>query len=605
MNLDFKKSINPYLNLLNKRDKKQIAWIMGIQISLSLLDLLAIGLVGTLGAVSINGLQSRPTGNRATQVLEILNLEKLAYESQVMLLATLAALLFVTKTLSSLYFSFRLTRFLANRNADLSTKIFNDILNQPYLKLNSRTPHENYYIATSGAESLLSGVIFTFISLSVDFSLLVTLIVGLVLVDWITGFAAIFFFGLMSLILFLFYGHQSKENGIKFGQLSVETSEFFFQTQRSFREIYVGNRLNYYISKITKMREKYAVLYTTRQMIPQVIKYSMEISLILICGIIALLQYAYYDFSRATATLSVFFAASGRLVPALIRMQQNALRMKQSVGEASSTLNFLKRVQENFDPVLPESKPNDVIDGENLIPRIELKNVYFKYPEGSGWALENISFAIEPGEFVAIVGTSGAGKSTLIDLILGILSPQQGTVSISNKSPKNAVALWPGRIGYMAQDSSLFSGTIKENISRDDSDIPDINFLKSIELSHSSDTIAKLPLGLDTQVGESGFGLSGGQKQRLLIARALYSEPDVLILDEPTSALDSQNEDYISDSFFRMKGKITLIVIAHKFKTIESATKVFIMDNGKILNIGTPQDTLKKFPEIETTLKKN
>lgn len=544
------------------------------------MDLVGIALIGVVGAVSVNGLQSKTVGNRSDQVLNLLKLSNLSFESQVVLLSLISALVLITKTLLSLFFSRKLIRFLAFRNAELSSKIFQKILKQNFLKLNMRTPQENYYYATAGAEAIFSGVIYSIVSLITDFSLLIILVIGLLVVDWIIGMTALLFFGSLSLFLFIYYSKTSRLNGIAFGKLSIKSSEMFFQIFKSFKEIFVSNRQPYYISRISKVRFDYARLFTVRQSIPVTLKYIMEVALVIGCAIIALIQYSIYDVARATATLSVFFAASSRIIPALVRIQQNALKIRQSSGEAEDTLKFFWETtaveQDTY-------SSNNKLFSDVLIPEILVENVSFKYPGSKNWIFKNVSLEINPGEFVAIVGSSGVGKSTFVDLLLGIISPTSGEIKISGENPQTAILHFSGEISYMSQDSSLFHGTIRDNILLGRTNFSDNEIYQAIESANGSEILSNLPDGLGTYLGESGFGLSGGQLQRLALARALLSRPKILILDEPTSSLDTNSESALNKTFKELKGKVTLIIVAHKKVTIEAADKIINIKKDGIM----------------------
>jgi ABC-type bacteriocin/lantibiotic exporter with double-glycine peptidase domain len=229
-----------------------------------------------------------------------------------------------------------------------------------------------------------------------------------------------------------------------------------------------------------------------------------------------------------------------------------------------------------------------------------LKNVSFKYIDESFFGLEEISFKVEPGMSIAIVGSSGAGKSTLLDIVLGVLEPTNGVVKISGVSPKEAFCLWPGQTAYIPQDIYLANLTIRENIAfgvPSDS-IDESRLSYAIENSYLNEFINGLPLGVDSVVGENGTLISGGQKQRLGIARALYTLPNLLVLDEATSALDSETEAIITQSLKNLKGKVTTITVAHRLSTVRDADNLIYLRNGRIAAIGTFNEVREMVPEF-------
>ncbi|HEX3683999.1 MAG TPA: peptidase domain-containing ABC transporter [Bryobacteraceae bacterium] len=216
---------------------------------------------------------------------------------------------------------------------------------------------------------------------------------------------------------------------------------------------------------------------------------------------------------------------------------------------------------------------------------IEVRSLSFRYSDTDRWLLENVSFSIQPGECVAITGPSGAGKSTLLKLIAGLLAPQQGTVAIGGQSLAEGLAAVPGRVGFVLQDDSLFGGTIADNISfaADEADMSRVEACARMACLH--DEIEAMPMRYNTMIGDMGSALSGGQHQRLLLARALYSQPSILILDEATSHLDIATERAIAAMLGELK--ITRIFAAHRPETIAIASRVIALENAGLVRART------------------
>lgn len=242
---------------------------------------------------------------------------------------------------------------------------------------------------------------------------------------------------------------------------------------------------------------------------------------------------------------------------------------------------------------------------------IEITDVSFKYEVGLPYALNDVDLYIDPGQFVAIVGSSGSGKSTLADLIIGILAPTVGKIKFFNTANEeldlNAISF-----GYVAQKPGIVSGSIKDNVALGVSlESIDLDKLSdAFENSHLTNLISDLDMGADTDLGKQSDSLSGGQLQRIGLARALYSNPNLLLLDEATSALDAESEFVVSNSIKNLKGKCTIIVIAHRLTTVQSADIVFVVDEGKIVAQGKFADLAKsneivskfiELSEIKTT----
>jgi ABC-type multidrug transport system fused ATPase/permease subunit len=228
---------------------------------------------------------------------------------------------------------------------------------------------------------------------------------------------------------------------------------------------------------------------------------------------------------------------------------------------------------------------------------IEIKQVGFSYPESESYSLSNVSFSIPKGSAVGIIGKTGAGKSTLIDVILGLLPLHDGSVEIDGINIDTNIRAWQNKVGYVPQDIFLTDDTLRNNIALGikESEIDEKRLSKAINDSQLQEYIDPLPKGLDTVVGERGVRISGGQRQRIGIARALYNNPEVLILDEATSSLDIETEKKVIDVISGLIGTKTIIIISHRLSAIKNCKNIYKLDSGKITQTGN-------FDQIISTL---
>jgi len=243
-----------------------------------------------------------------------------------------------------------------------------------------------------------------------------------------------------------------------------------------------------------------------------------------------------------------------------------------------------------------------LLSRENLSPIVEIKKVTFTYEKSQRPTLENISISISPGEAVGIIGPSGSGKSTLVNLILGVLQPTDGTVTISGINPSDLSIQLPGYLGYVPQEIHFMKGTLRENLCLGDSTISEESLRKAVGIAQLDSVISRMDNGLDSMLIEQAGNLSGGEKQRVGIARALCSQPGLIVLDEATSALDGTSEIAITEALGKLKRAATTIVIAHRLTSVKECDRIIYLEHGQIVAIGTLNELRRKIPDLEAQL---
>ncbi len=278
-----------------------------------------------------------------------------------------------------------------------------------------------------------------------------------------------------------------------------------------------------------------------------------------------------------------------------------------SVGAISEVLSDLQRAAGATERLveLLES-PSEIEEVEDAVDLLQVnadvsrglltvEDLHFAYPmRAETEVIADVSFAVEPGEMVAVVGPSGAGKSTLFDLLQRFYDPQLGQIQLHGYDIRQVtLASLRGLIGFVPQDNVLFSGTLKDNLTYANPEADDAQLQEALVLAHASDFVAALPDGLNTVVGEGGVGLSGGQRQRLAIARALLKQPAILLLDEATSALDAESENHIRASIDALKGQMTIVVIAHRLSTVRQADRILVLEGGRIVARGSHDELVQ------------
>ncbi len=587
------------LRIIPSENRAKVILVTVLQIGLAILDLIGVAAIGILGALSVTGIQSQQPGDRVLQALQILKIDSFSFQSQVAILGLSACLVFILRTVFSIIITRRTLYFLSRQGAQISAKLLNQLLGQSLLQIQSRSTQEIVYSLTVGVSSITLGVLATTVALVADVSLLVILLFALFAVDYIMAITSILFFGLMGFLLYRTMSVKARDLGVGISKLSVVNNEKVIEVLDSYRESVVRNTRQYYVKEISKYRFKLADLLAEMQFMPSVSKYVIESGMVVGGVLIAAAQFAIYDAPTAVATLSVFLAASTRLGPAILRLQQNLIQVKGATGSARPTLLLVDSLSESRPLSEIETQLNR--EHDNFLANIEMTRVSFSYPGRQSPTLSSVDLSVARGQSIAIVGPSGAGKTTLVDVLLGLLEPNEGEVLISGVSPRKAIENWAGAIAYVPQNVAIINGTIRENITLGYPVGPEFDDYvhEALQLAQLTELIKTLPSGLDTNVGERGAKLSGGQRQRLGIARALFTNPKLLVLDEATSSLDGQTESDISEAIRSLHGQVTVVLIAHRLSTVRTADQVLYLSNGKILARGSFDEVRNTVPEFE------
>ena len=587
------------MRILTRKDQIRLSLVVLFQISFSLLDLAGVAAIGMIGALTIRGVGSQGPGDRVANVLNFLHLENQSLQKQVAVLAVAATFLFLLRTLLSIVFTRKTLKFLSRRGAHLTTRLFSQSLNQPFLKLQSKSQQETLYALTNGISVISIGVLGVLVNAIADSALLIVLFIGMVFVDAATAFFVLIIFGSLGLIMYFTSHRRVQRLGAIDYKLTIESNQKILEVLSAYREILVRNKRSYYTRQIEKLRIQLADAVAELSFIPYISKYVLESAVILGGVAIAGFQFLINDASRAVATLAIFIAAGTRIAPAVLRVQQGAIQIKGNLAVATPSLDLIDELR--LVAPLDESDNDFHTKHVEFSPRVSIRECNFRYPQADQDAIRKVSLKIESGEVVVFVGSSGAGKSTIIDLLLGVLEPDSGSILISDCNPREAFENWPGAVAYVPQDVLIFNGSIRENIALgfEPTSIPDDVMLDALEKAQLLDYVLALPNGLDSQVGDRGARMSGGQRQRLGIARALLTKPRLLVLDEATSALDGETESNIAEGVQSLKGDVTVVMIAHRLSSVRSAEKVIYLHEGRVVSIGTFDEVRASVPDFD------
>ena len=590
------------LKILSNKEKKKLKYFAILQMSLSVLDLLGVGLIGIIVAISTSNLR----GLKQSEILEKLPIfSNFSINLQVLVLSILALFFLIGRTILSIIVTKKVFIFFSIKSSEITTTLLRGIFTKPVNILNRRNTSEYVYLLTRGTEALTLNVLATSTVLIADVSILVVIFVGLLVLDPIVALFSGIIFGILILILGKYLQSSVSRLGAHAADAIIKSDSYIREAILSYREIIVRNREKFYLMRINRIRSAYSTTTAKIEILPFISKYVIESVIIVGSMFIAFLELLLYDANKAITMLAIFLAAGSRVAPSILRAQQSLLLIKSGLAKSTSTLEALMNLALEDNSASLDSTSSQNIS--NFTASVEISNLSFSYSNSSARIIKNFSVTIPPGSKIAIIGASGTGKSTLIDLLLGLLEPESGSIKVSGYEPRHAISIYPGAIAYVPQEIYLHEGTIRENVALgfDPEAIDDELVWRSLQTAQASSFVSLLPGGLNELIGENGNNFSGGERQRLGIARAVYTNPKLLLLDEATSALDEVTQSLISNALKTFqKSETTLIVAAHRLSTIADADFLIYLKGSEEIDLGDFKSIISKYPEIINKLDK-
>lgn len=603
-------SLRSALSLLTRRDRRILSVVVVLQVALSLLDLVAVALIGIVAAVAGTAATGSPPALLGS-LIDRLGLADVDPLVLAIVLAAVAGVLLLVKSVLTFLLTRRTFRFLANRQAMISSRLAESLLSRPLLQVQRRSSQEVAYALTRGVNSLTMGVIGQAVILIGESSLIVVLTIGLLFVDPMVAIFAVAFFGALALLLHRTLAGIGSRLGKQAQDAEIDSVESIQEVLRSYREVTVSGRSALHVEEFQGLRWIAAGVQGTLMVVSQISKYAFELALILGGSLLALSQALTKDTAAAVAVIAVFLAASSRIMPSLLRLQDATFAIRGNSALAGRTLELVRQLEDTAeDGERRQRLPKEVLgavlggiadDHAGFTPEVVCTALSFRFPDADRATVEGFSVTVRPGTSLALVGATGAGKSTVADLMLGVLEPDSGAVMISGCDPVAAVRRWPGAIAYVPQDVAVANADVRRNVALGlpASAISDDLVWEALRRAHLADLLVDERAGLDTPVGERGIKLSGGQRQRLGLARALYTRPHLLVLDEATSALDAETEAAIAESIAELSGNTTMVLIAHRLATVRDCDQIAYLDDGVALAIGTFDEVRASVPAFD------
>lgn len=445
------------------------------------------------------------------------------------------------------------------------------------------------------AMRLTGGIIQPLMQMNAKVILAVLISVSILIYNPIIAIVGLIIFALAYFLLYKLVRNKLVSNGQEISKVSTDRFRLMNEGFGGIKDVLLLNRSHDFIQRFENSGRVYARALGLNAGISQVPRYFMELIAFgtMIGLVLILIKLHEGNLGAVLPILAVYALAAFKLLPALQQIYSSVAQIKGNLAAFEAVKDDLVQSIYHSNSIIEE----DTSEHIELTEKITLNNIKFSYPSKSEPAVNGVNIIIPVNNVIGLIGSSGSGKSTLVDLLLGLLTPQSGNLSIDDNciTPKNKRS-WQNMLGFVPQSIFLSEGTIAENIAFG-LPIENINLdqvHKTIKLAHLTELVEQLPDGVHTKVGERGVQLSGGQRQRIGIARALYHEADILVFDEATSALDGITEKIIMDAIHDFSGKKTIIMIAHRLKTVQKCDIIYLMEKGKIVDQGTYQELLEK-----------
>lgn len=478
-------------------------------------------------------------------------------------------------------------KFIFDKQRKLANKLYYAYISAPYtFHLERNTAQLLRNLGPEINQAFLQ-VLIPFVQLATEVNVMTGIIILLIIIEPIASLITASILGVASFCFYRFFRKKVSRSGqsrqYHQGKLIQQINQGLGgvkETKLLGREHFFLTFHNFHRQKVTEVMR----FNQTLQQIPRLYFETIAVSGLLGIVIVTLIQGR--GMQGVLPSLSLFAVAAFRIMPSLNRMVNNLNKIRfgsYALNLVESEFRHLEKQDESHEI------SNQLIENCTLQNKITLQEVFYYYPNQDKPALQSISLEILKGTSVGFVGSSGAGKTTLIDLILGLLEPTAGQILVDDKNIHQNIRSWQNQIGYIPQSIYLCDDTLKANIAFGipKEEIIDEKIEQAVELAQLTDLVSQLPKGLDTVVGERGVRLSGGQRQRIGIARALYHNPEVIVMDEATAALDNQTEAGIMKAVEKLSGEKTLIMIAHRLSTVKNCDCLYFLESGQILDTGT------------------
>ena len=585
------KTLKQLFQLLTPSQRSRFYRLQILVMLMAFGELLGIASIGPFMALvaDVQLLETNATLKQIYQATGLTNPQDFLFFAGLGVLAMLAL-----ASVVSIFTTWRLSIFSYSVGTEIADRLYKHYLNQGWLFHASGSSAQLTKKVATESQRVTQQVVNPAMQMNARLVLALSIATGIITYNPVIALIGLIMFVSGYLIIYRVFRRRLVRNGQHISHTNGQRFRLMNEGFGGIKDLILLNRQQSYIEQFNQTGKILASAQGKNQAFSQAPRYFMELIAFgaMIGLVLVLLKLHNGTLSEVLPVLAVYALAGFKLLPALQQIYSSITQIKGNLASFESIKPDLIASQK---AAYNQQRPRQP-DTSFQIGAIQLNNISFTYPNKKQPALNNVSITIPLNQTVGFVGESGSGKSTAIDIILALIEPQQGSLQIGehiiNASNKH---LWQQHIGFVPQSIFLSEGSIAENIAfgiaKQDINLEQVK--KAASLARLDELINSLEQGLDTKVGERGVQLSGGQRQRIGIARALYNNAEVLVFDEATSALDGITEKYIMDAIHDLSGQRTIIMIAHRLKTVQKCDQIFMLEKGKLIAQGNYQELVQ------------
>ncbi|MDV2859217.1 ABC transporter ATP-binding protein [Psychrobacter sp. CAM01] len=591
--------IKQLFSLLTDKQKKQFYILQVLVVIMAFTELLGIASIAPFMALvgDISILEKNAVFAELYQMSGLDSPMDFLFYSGVLVLVMLTF-----STLVSMFTIWKLSIFGARIGTEIADLLYTYYMQQSWqFHASSSSAQLTKQVSTEAARISI-GIMQPLVQMNAKTVLAVFISISIVIYDPLIAVLGLVIFSLAYLLLYRLVRERLMANGQRLSRISTERFRLMNEGFGGIKDVLLLDRSHDFIKSFQDSGKVFAHAQGTNIAISQVPRYFIELIAFgaMISLVLLLIKLHAGNLGEVLPILAIYALAAFKLLPALQQIYSSISQIKGNIAAFEAVKEDLERAFYQQKTISQRPVPPPI----SLKKSITLTEIGFSYPGKDTAAVNGVNMRIPVNSVIGLVGSSGSGKSTLIDILLGLLTPQQGCLYVDGTriTDKNKRA-WQDLLGFVPQSIFLSEGSIAENVAFGIpiSDIRTDQVYRALILANLMELVEQLPEGIDTKVGERGVKLSGGQRQRIGIARALYHEAAVLVFDEATSALDGITEKIVMDAIHEFSGKKTIIMIAHRLKTVEQCDRIYFMEQGKIIDYGTYQELVArnlKFKEM-------